>query len=360
MATISLCMIVKNEAAVLARCLDSVAGIPDEIILVDTGSTDQTRDIAKAYTPYVYECPWTEDFAAARNASFARATMDYILWLDADDVLLPADRLALLRLKDTLDGSVDVVMLPYHTALDSNGKPTFTYYRERLLRRAMDFHWEGAVHEAITPAGHVQYADIPVTHRKHGPSDPDRNLRIYERLLTEGKPLSPRSQFYYARELSAHARYAEAAEMLEQYLAAGTGWMENQIEACRDLAACYYQLEDPTRALLALLHSLAYDRPRAELCCDIGKHFLDRGHYAPAIFWYTTASTCPRPDVLGGFVLPDCYDYVPYLQLCVCYDRLGDHAQAAAYNELAERAKPGDPIVAQNRAYFAARQGGTV
>ena len=96
-ATISLCMIVRNEEKVLARCLESVRGCVDEIIIVDTGSSDGTKEIAARFTDKIYDFEWIDDFSAARNYSFEQATGDYLLWLDADDVLLPADAEALLR-----------------------------------------------------------------------------------------------------------------------------------------------------------------------------------------------------------------------------------------------------------------------
>ena len=86
MATISLCMIVKNEETVLARCLDSVQHLADEIIIVDTGSDDSTQEIASRYTNKIYSYPWAFDFAAARDFSFSKATQKYIFWMDADDV----------------------------------------------------------------------------------------------------------------------------------------------------------------------------------------------------------------------------------------------------------------------------------
>ena len=96
MATISLCMIVKNEEDVLERCLSSVSDLVDEIIVVDTGSTDSSREIAARFTEKVFDFPWRDDFAAARNESFSHASMDYCMWLDADDVLLESDRAAFL------------------------------------------------------------------------------------------------------------------------------------------------------------------------------------------------------------------------------------------------------------------------
>ena len=126
MITISLCMIVKNEEDVLARCLESAKPAVEEIILVDTGSTDRTKEIARSFTDKIYDFAWIDDFSAARNFSFSKASMDYCMWLDADDVLLPADREALLRLKETLSPSVDVVMMKYHTEFDETGKPTFS------------------------------------------------------------------------------------------------------------------------------------------------------------------------------------------------------------------------------------------
>ena len=126
MITISLCMIVKNEERTLARCLDSVAGIADEIIIVDTGSSDRTTDIAAQYTDQVYTYEWKEDFAAARNESFAKATQEYILWLDADDVLLPAERAKLEVLKQQLpsEGETAAVILNYTLAEGAGGEST--------------------------------------------------------------------------------------------------------------------------------------------------------------------------------------------------------------------------------------------
>lgn len=278
MVSVSLCMIVKNEEDVLERCLESVSGLMDEIIILDTGSTDRTREIAARFTDKIFHFPWRDDFAAARNESFSHASMDYCMWLDADDVLLEEDRQAFLALKEGLDPAVSVVMAPYHTGFDENGRVTFSYYRERLIKNRAGMCWVGAVHEAVTPVGRVLYADFAVTHRKTRPSDPDRNLRIYQAQLEAGVELEPRQQFYYGRELYYHRRWEEALAVFE--------------------------------------------------------HFLEEGR--------------------GGFVSPDCYGYLPCIQLCLCYSRLGDQKRAETFNELAAACKPDSPAVSHNRAIFQA------
>ncbi|MGY5190505.1 UNVERIFIED_CONTAM: glycosyltransferase, partial [Bacillus amyloliquefaciens DSM 7 = ATCC 23350] len=88
MIIVSLCVIVKNEEEVLAGCLDSVKVIADEMVIVDTGSTDRTKEIAARYTDKNYDFEWVDHFAAARNFAFSKAEMDYILWLAADDIFL--------------------------------------------------------------------------------------------------------------------------------------------------------------------------------------------------------------------------------------------------------------------------------
>ncbi len=352
MVSVSLCMIVKNEEDVLERCLKSVADLVDEIILVDTGSTDRTREIAAHFTDQVFDFPWQDDFSAARNESFSHASMDYCMWLDADDILLEADQKAFLALKETLEPTVSVVMAPYHTGFDESGHVTFSYYRERLIKNRAGMVWAGAVHEAVSPAGKIQYADFAVTHRKVHPSDPDRNLRIYQAQLAAGKELDPRQQFYYGRELYYHRRWKEALEVFEQFLKEGRGWVENNIDACCHCAYCHRELGHDHAALTALFRSFLYDRPRAEICCEIGLWFFQREQYQQAAYWYALALTCSRDDRRGGFVSPDCYGYLPCIQLCVCYSRLGDQKRAEAFNELAATYKPDSPAVLHNRALF--------
>ena len=352
MVTISLCMIVKNEEDVLARCLKSVADLVDEIVIVDTGSTDRTREIAAQFTQRIYDFAWTDDFAAARNYAFSLAEMDYCMWLDADDVLLEADREAFRALKAALNPAVCVVMARYNTGFDEHGRVTFSYFRERLIKNHIGLRWEGAVHDSIAPTGQVVDGGFAISHLKLRPSDPDRNLRIYEKQLERGVALEPRQQFYYGRELYYHQRYEEALRVFEQFLDEKQGWVENNIDACCHCAYCYERMGRQEKALQALLRSFTYDRPRAEICCELGRWFFQRDEMSLAAYWYALALTCVRDDSRGGFVSPDCYGYLPCIQLCVCYSRLGDMKRAEQMNEWAASFKPDAAPVAHNRAFF--------
>ena len=120
-------MIVKDEEDVLARCLKSVSPAVDEIIIVDTGSTDSTKKIASAFTDNVYDFKWRDDFSAARNFAFSKATCQYLMWLDADDVISPENLNKLISLKQTLSPDTDMVYMKYDVAFDNGGETAFSY-----------------------------------------------------------------------------------------------------------------------------------------------------------------------------------------------------------------------------------------
>ena len=356
MATISLCMIVKNEEKTLENCLISIRGIADEIIIVDTGSTDLTPRIARKYTEQIYDFPWIDDFSAARNFAFDKASKDYILWLDADDVLLAEDRVKLKELKRRLGPGVDVVMMKYNTGFDSDGAVTFSYYRERLVRRACHFRWHEPVHEYLATGGRVVTSDICVTHTKTHYEPCGRNIAIYEKMRKSGQPLSIRGMYYYARELKGNGRIPDAIRYFSQFLETGKGWTEDNISACLELSSCYEQENQTEKQLLVLTRSFIYDTPRAEICCRIGYFYKLRGDYERAAFWFRLALSLKRPERSWGFIQNDCWGYIPAIELAVCYDRMGCPGEAETFNELAGKFKPGNPSVEYNRKYLRERE----
>lgn len=345
-------MIVKNEEEVLARCLSGTKDIFDEIIIVDTGSADHTREIAERFADTVAEFCWRDDFSAARNYSFSLAHTDYIMWMDADDVIAPEDRAALIRLKSELDGETDIYMLPYRAAPDEDGISPLVYYRERIIRRKSGLSWTGAVHETIPLAGKIAYRDAAVTHKKPPErSTAFRNLFLYAKQFAHGTMPDERKKFYFARELKDNGLYDTAASVYEAFLC-GDGWTENKICACRDLADCYKRLHKRQKRLSALFRSFEYAPPRAEICCDIGECCFEEGDLNGAVFWYKLALN-EKPDARSGaFVMPDYSGFIPCLWLCVCFDRLGKRDKAEYYNEQAGKIRPHDKSYLYNKHYF--------
>jgi glycosyltransferase involved in cell wall biosynthesis len=349
-------MIVKNEEDVLARCLSSVKNLVNEIIIVDTGSSDRTKEIAKEFTDLIYDFEWIDDFSAARNFSFSKATMDYILWLDADDIILPEDAIKFDHLKTTLSPDIDIVMMHYNTAFDEKGHPTFSYYRERLSKRSKNYKWQEPVHEYLQFNGNIINADVSITHAKLKQHKSSRNLEIYEKRISSGEKLSARGTYYFARELKEHRRYEEAIQKYEEFLDSGLGWVEDNITACSDLGKCYRALCNHTKALTSLMRSFMYDTPRGEICCQIGYFFKEQNNYRLAAYWFSTVLSLEKPNNSWGFHQEDYWNYIPCIECAVCYDRLGYYDKAEAYNNMAALYKPDSPSVLYNKKYFENRK----
>lgn len=351
MITISLCMIVKNEEDTISHCLESVKDIVDEINIVDTGSTDKTKEILSIFTNRIFDFQWVDDFAKARNYSFQQATKDYILWLDADDVILESDQKKLLKLKETISEDVDSVMMNYHLATDEFGNVTSKLKRNRLVKRSRNFQWIGAVHEYLQVWGNCINSDVAVTHKSIH-HDSNRNILIYEKKIARGGEFTPRDMYYYANELKDHQRYKEAIEYYEKFLRTKRGWVEDNIGACGKMADCHRELGDYDSELICILRSFQYDRPRPEMCCRLGFFFMNNNDYQSAIFWYQTALDYEQIENKGGVVNYMHFTWLPHLQLCVCYDRIGKSELAYHHNEMARKYRPNDERILHNKKYF--------
>ncbi len=189
--SISLCMIVKDEEANLRPCLESMGDLASEIVIVDTGSTDNTVAVAKELGAKVHFYQWTADFAAARNESLRHATADWVLWADADDRLTPT---AVAQLKWVVkSGIADSYSCDVCSQRREGGEDDTEHVR--LFRNGLGIHFEGAVHESPLPdiarlglkmartgirIEHVGYHSAEATHEKG-----KRNLAIIERQLAE-------------------------------------------------------------------------------------------------------------------------------------------------------------------------------
>ena len=248
-----------------------------------------------------------------------------------------------------------MVMMLFDRGVDEGGRTKFSCYRERLVRRCPQARWQGRANEMIPPFGSVRYEEIHFVRRKEKQKYSDCNLRIYEKILAEGEKLSAQEWFYYGRELFAHEKQEQAAEVLRAFLENPEGGAENKAEAVRMLAHCLQVAGKEEEGISLLLEGLQFAPPTGEHCCEIGEYFYEKGQWEQAIFWYENALHAERRTEQGAFVQEECYGFLPCIRLCVCYGRLGEWEMAKMYNEMAGVFRPEDASVRQNREYLAKR-----
>ena len=219
--TISLCMITKNEENYLEQCLDSAKEIADEIIIVDTGSTDKTKEIAKKFNfkekIKFFDFKWGDDFSAARNESLKHATKDWILIMDADELIEKGD---LEKIKEIIkdDENEGFLFLQKNYSNDDKvaGFINETHRKDnkiyegwygsfivRLFRNHKDYKFEGTVHELIEPSiesktGKIALANISLHH--YGNADQkivDKKRKFYLELCKKKAETNPNAHSYY-------------------------------------------------------------------------------------------------------------------------------------------------------------------
>jgi tetratricopeptide (TPR) repeat protein len=229
---LTLCMIVRDEAANLPACLDSVAGLADEVIVVDTGSTDGTQEAARARGARVVQDSWRGDFSAARNRSLDEARGRWILWLDADDRMLEEDKRALRALTeaDPETSPKGYGILVKNSA--DGGRTGSVFNQIRLFPNRPAFRFRYPVHEQILPALEearipVEYTAIKVIHTGYGDPALARSKQVRNKGILEG-------QIRANREVSPVTLFTLANACMDLGLPAeAEGWFRKAGEAAR-------------------------------------------------------------------------------------------------------------------------------
>lgn len=218
---VSACMIVRNEAANLRRWLPLVRSAVDELIVVDTGSEDETAQVAAELGASVHHFTWCDDFAAARNESLRHATGRWILWLDADDELVLQSPDALRKLCQTLPDSVHGCWVAVQSTTTADGAAGASLRQWRLFRNGLDLRFKGRIHEQLWaspergPLTLVEQSEVRVTHWGYS-SDPEtmarklaRNRRLLELSIAE-EPTEPMHHYALGKQLMMEGDYASA------------------------------------------------------------------------------------------------------------------------------------------------------
>lgn len=307
--SLSVCMIVRNEAHQVGEVLTCAQAFADEIVVVDTGSRDNTREIVRQFTPNLYEFTWCDDFAAARNASLAHAHGTHALWLDADDFVDDENVDNLLRLKPILDAET-----AYSFVLQDvrAGKPSHSLYQLRCVPNRPDVRFEGRIHEVLDPSATAAgllfaKADITITH--HGYEDPslfrskvERNIQLINQEIRAGRD---DTRILY-------------------FLAQGYGYLGKPEEAVAIMGKVLGRLEKD--ALEQLFSRSSLDQQRQFLtdgCLFVAEHLITAQDQSGARRYLAKARA-------AGFK-----DRYALYQVGTLLQRIGDHVQAVAVLALA-------------------------
>lgn len=295
MITISVCMIVKNEEAHLARCLGSLQGLWDELIIVDTGSTDATREIAAEYTSSIYSLQWQDDFAHARNYAFSLAHCGYIYAPDADEVIDAKNHAKFLQLKQALLPEIEIVQMVYVNQHNFKATENFEKdYRPKLFKRLRTFQWVDPVHETVRLEPLVYDSDIEILHLPSS-SHAGRDLRILHANAQKGIRLSSRLHNMYARELfmaGTPQDFQAAKPFFRASLQDCTRNADEHMEALCVLARASRLEGNATEFLSLCLNGIAA-APCAELCLEAGDYYREIQDHQNARDWYENAQNTP-------------------------------------------------------------------
>lgn len=329
--TISCCVIAKNEENNVEQWYRSIEGCFDEVIFVDTGSTDRTVEIAKSLGLKVYHFDWVNDFAAARNFSFSHATSDYVFWNDLDDVL--ENKEEFIKFRDTIMSLADYWVATYHYASDAYGKAVISFVRERVMKRSKQFQWKYFVHEGVmpeSPLGPVTTQFIGSWAVRHKRTESDmikdrsRNLDMFKGRNN----LDPRMQYYLGKELFESNKPVEAINQL--LLAMNNKSLEthDRVLGIQYTAMAYMKCGRFDQAIEMAHLGLMLRPNRAEFNVLIADCLVKIGRPMEAVPHLAAAKASYREGVSPIFTQEDYYSRMPRQLLTHIYANIGDLERA--------------------------------
>lgn len=353
--TVGLALIARDEARFLPGLLASIEGAFDQVVLLDTGSRDQTRQIfhewalaeqrraieaGRTFWTRSDEFDWCEDFAAAREAADALLTTDWRCWADCDDELLGADQLRAIAAE--APEQVGAVFFRYDYAQDpESGACICELWRERLVRRGLG-RWAGRVHESIdfgaTGVLQIDPGRCQWKHRKPPGEPPPRNLDILQAWIRD-EPDNERVVGYLGVELAGRGRHEEALEAYARYLALHPDVDDHRLQTrrrmCASLGALGRVEEIPPIALGGVAENPAW----ADSYLSLAEAAYTAGEYGKAIEFANEVLRRGKPTSLL-IVNPLDYTLGPLMILAGAHGALGQPEEACRHAEQALQINP--------------------
>ncbi|MEG0086179.1 MAG: glycosyltransferase family 2 protein [Niameybacter sp.] len=307
MYTLSACLIAKNEENLIANCLESIKDIVQEIIVVDTGSTDRTLEIARSYGAKVTQIEWENDFSKARNLSLELATQDWILVLDCDETLSKEDG---KKLKNLFSQQIPYEGFHIHLNNYIGGRTISSVLVLRLFKNRKAFRFKGKIHEQVGPTivalygiESVPYIDLAINHYGYDPTyssqslKSDRNLNLLLQYTPEQK-----DGYYYYVLGNEYVRISDYAEAIHCYL--------SSLDLCKKAHEKPVYLSYTVMHLGLVYYELKYYSKLIALCTDYepllpnfkdlyllkSLGYKDMGQYAHSLDYLKRYKVCPTTE----------------------------------------------------------------
>lgn len=348
MTTISLCMIVNNNTETLETCLNSIKDLVDEIIIVDTGSTDNTKEIIKDYTSYIYDYNATNN-ADAKNYCFSKATKDYIMWINPNEYLTDLNRKYFKEFKAKLKINYDAIMMKNELSFDNNGRCNQWNFSERLVKRSKNFLWQGDIHEFLVIMGSITYSDIAIQRI----STKKKIKKIQTKKFDKSKTTSehPKNMLKYAKEHFNSDDIVESINWLNKFVASDIENINERVEANLLLADCHKLNQDEISRVKILINTLSLDIIHPEIYYSMGNYYFDHDNLYTAIVWYKAVIECKNIIDTKQTNIKDIL-LKSYIGICECYKKLNNDDKALIFHKKAKRLNSKDIKVIDNENYF--------
>lgn len=321
--TITLCMIALNEESNILRINESIKDCFDQVILVDTGSTDKTVELAQSLGWQVEHFKWIQDFSAARNYAASFVKTDYWMWMDLDDELHNPEGFRVWR--DTAMPLFDFWLAPYYYGFDPQGRPNCTFIRERVFKTELGFQFQSFIHEGVACKPGIKAAPIEtwrINHRRTNEEmnqDRGRNLKI---LLERRNELDPRLHFYFGKELFDAGEVLDAAVQLKETIKMPGLEANDRILGIQYLVNALFKMNQFVDAIKYGLIGVQADPMRAELYCMIGDSYVAMKEPHKAVPFYKAAQGCVNQAQSGmsaTFATAEAYEIYPKITLAKLY-----------------------------------------
>jgi glycosyltransferase involved in cell wall biosynthesis len=286
-APVSCCLIVKNEIAQIESCLKSVRPYVEEIVVVDTGSTDGSFEVCAKYADIherFSDCNDSEgrilDFSMARQRSFDLARQPWVMWVDGDDEVQGAEKIGQLISGLAAKGmsGPTLLMFPYEYSHDAAGNVTCLHYRERVCTPKEAFKWVNPVHEVLSPVGGmnmVKTDEVRMIHRRFQSGktiEPGRNLRILKAYYDRVGDSDVRQLYYLGLEYANAGDLRTSIEFHKKYVAR-SGWDDEKCLACLEIAKHHQTFGEYDQAIEWALRATTVKENWGETYFSLGKSY---------------------------------------------------------------------------------------